>query len=164
MQYVRASASDYDDWKTVHGNPGWGSDDLIPLLKKVSWVLVVVNSGHFYHPSLRFESHMADARVLTWQTETYQVTRDAPTHGTDGPLKVSGSLISLDFGDQYLQVVGELDPTRTQEPPDTDTNDLKTINVYTVGLLLYTLSPPLLIGLSCVFFMTTFSEMAQVRA
>ena len=41
MQYVRASASDYDDWKTVHGNPGWGSDDLIPLLKKVSWVLVV---------------------------------------------------------------------------------------------------------------------------
>ena len=63
-----------------------------------------------------------------------------------------------------MQVVGELDPTRTREPPDTDTNDLKTINVYTVGLLLYTLFPPLLIALSCVFFMTTFSEMAQVRA
>jgi len=65
MQYVRASASDYDDWKTVHGNPGWGSDDLIPLLKKVSWVLVMANSGHFYPSSPRFVSHMAGARLLT---------------------------------------------------------------------------------------------------
>ncbi|KAJ7096512.1 glucose-methanol-choline oxidoreductase, partial [Mycena belliarum] len=32
--YTRAAASDYDDWETVHGNPGWGSKDLIPLLKK----------------------------------------------------------------------------------------------------------------------------------
>ena len=35
MMYTRASASDYDDWKTVHENPGWGSNELIPLLKKV---------------------------------------------------------------------------------------------------------------------------------
>jgi alcohol oxidase len=35
MQYARASASDYDDWRTAHENPGWGSDDLVPLLKKV---------------------------------------------------------------------------------------------------------------------------------
>jgi len=35
MMYTRASASDYDDWKTMYENPGWGSDDLIPLLKKV---------------------------------------------------------------------------------------------------------------------------------
>jgi choline dehydrogenase-like flavoprotein len=35
MMYTRASASDYDDWKTVYENPGWGSDDLIPLLRKV---------------------------------------------------------------------------------------------------------------------------------
>ena len=35
MMYTRASASDYDDWNTVHENPGWGSEDLIPLLKKV---------------------------------------------------------------------------------------------------------------------------------
>ncbi|KAG6879092.1 hypothetical protein C0992_005237 [Termitomyces sp. T32_za158] len=34
MMYTRAAASDYDDWETVHGNPGWGSDHLIPLLKK----------------------------------------------------------------------------------------------------------------------------------
>jgi len=64
MQYVRASASDYDDWKTVHGNPGWGSDDLIPLLRKVSWVVTAI-SGHFYPSSLRFVSHMADGRLLT---------------------------------------------------------------------------------------------------
>ena len=36
MMYTRASASDYDDWKTIHENPGWGSDELIPLLRKVS--------------------------------------------------------------------------------------------------------------------------------
>ena len=38
MQYARASASDYDDWKTLHENPGWGSDDLVSLLRKVSWM------------------------------------------------------------------------------------------------------------------------------
>lgn len=32
--YARASASDYDDWETLYENPGWGSQDLIPLLKK----------------------------------------------------------------------------------------------------------------------------------
>ncbi|KAJ6520923.1 GMC oxidoreductase-domain-containing protein [Mycena vulgaris] len=32
--YTRAAASDYDDWETVYGNSGWGSKDLIPLLKK----------------------------------------------------------------------------------------------------------------------------------
>jgi len=98
MMYSRASASDYDDWKTVHENPGWGSNELIPLLKK---------------------------------TETYQIASDAPTHGTDGPLKVSRSLVFLDLGDQYLQVAGALDPARARAEPDTDTNDLSTINVYT---------------------------------
>ncbi|GJE92907.1 GMC oxidoreductase [Phanerochaete sordida] len=34
MMYTRAAASDYDDWETKFGNPGWGSKDLIPLLKK----------------------------------------------------------------------------------------------------------------------------------
>ncbi|KAF8186595.1 GMC oxidoreductase-domain-containing protein [Mycena galopus ATCC 62051] len=33
MMYVRAAASDYDDWEKL-GNPGWGSVDLIPLAKK----------------------------------------------------------------------------------------------------------------------------------
>ncbi|KAH8826569.1 GMC oxidoreductase-domain-containing protein [Flagelloscypha sp. PMI_526] len=34
MMYTRAAASDYDDWEKVYGNEGWGSKDLIPLLKK----------------------------------------------------------------------------------------------------------------------------------
>ncbi|KAJ3828239.1 hypothetical protein F5880DRAFT_1472940 [Lentinula raphanica] len=34
MIYTRASASDYDDWEKL-GNPGWGSDTLIPLARKV---------------------------------------------------------------------------------------------------------------------------------
>ncbi|TCD62090.1 hypothetical protein EIP91_007490 [Steccherinum ochraceum] len=32
--YTRAAASDYDDWVTKHGNPGWGYQDLLPYLKK----------------------------------------------------------------------------------------------------------------------------------
>ncbi|KAG5647340.1 hypothetical protein DXG03_000408 [Asterophora parasitica] len=32
--YTRAAASDYDDWEIVHKNPGWGSKQLISLLKK----------------------------------------------------------------------------------------------------------------------------------
>lgn len=35
MMYTRPAASDYDDWETVYQNPGWGSKDLIPLLRKV---------------------------------------------------------------------------------------------------------------------------------
>lgn len=32
--YTRAAASDYDDWENIHGNQGWGSKDLIPLIQK----------------------------------------------------------------------------------------------------------------------------------
>ncbi|RDX41074.1 alcohol oxidase-like protein [Lentinus brumalis] len=32
--YTRAAASDYDDWENVHGNRGWSSRDLLPLLRK----------------------------------------------------------------------------------------------------------------------------------
>ena len=35
MIYMRPSASDYDDWETVYKNSGWGSKDLVPLLRKV---------------------------------------------------------------------------------------------------------------------------------
>ena len=38
MIYMRPSASDFDDWETVYNNPGWGSRDLIPLLRKVGKV------------------------------------------------------------------------------------------------------------------------------
>ena len=35
LVYTRAAASDYDDWENMYGNKGWGSEYLIPLLKKV---------------------------------------------------------------------------------------------------------------------------------
>ena len=35
LMYTRAAASDYDEWEEKFKNPGWGSKDLIPLLKKV---------------------------------------------------------------------------------------------------------------------------------
>ncbi|KIP06402.1 hypothetical protein PHLGIDRAFT_72751 [Phlebiopsis gigantea 11061_1 CR5-6] len=34
MMYTRAAASDYDDWEKKFSNPGWGSKEIIPLLKK----------------------------------------------------------------------------------------------------------------------------------
>jgi len=71
------------------------------------------------------------------QTETYQVPDVGPTHGTDGPLKVSPGALVADFGEQFLQVARALDPARAKLPPDTDTNDLSTINVYTVGFLIF---------------------------
>jgi len=42
MVYNRASSSDYDAWETLYGNKGWGSDTLIPLLKKVIPAILVL--------------------------------------------------------------------------------------------------------------------------
>ncbi|KAF9002443.1 hypothetical protein BDQ17DRAFT_1356870 [Cyathus striatus] len=45
--YTRAAASDYDDWETVFGNKGWGSKDLIPLIKKAeTYQSEIFNSTH----------------------------------------------------------------------------------------------------------------------
>ena len=72
------------------------------------------------------------------QTETYQIPGGGPTHGTDGPLNVAAAIEGTlgDFDEQFLQVGRALDPARARAPPHTDTNDLSTINVYTVGILL----------------------------
>ncbi|EGN91908.1 hypothetical protein SERLA73DRAFT_117989 [Serpula lacrymans var. lacrymans S7.3] len=52
--YTRAAASDYDDWETVHGNAGWGSKDLIPLLKKTETYEVKTNEPtHGYSGPLK---------------------------------------------------------------------------------------------------------------
>jgi alcohol oxidase len=118
MMYTRASASDYDEWEKVYENPGWGPNELIPLLKKV-------------YASIFPVSAVANAGT---QTETYQVADDRPTHGTDGPLKVSLGGLATNIGEQFLQVARTFDPARATAPPDTDTNDLSTINVYTVGV------------------------------
>src|SRR5260221_12449096 len=114
MMYTRASASDYDDWKTVHENPGWGSEDLIPLLKKVR-----AGSGHRFHSPFLFS---VTNLVVRSQTETYQIPNGGPTHGTDGPRKVP-PVMSLHSGDQYLQIARALCPARSRLPSHTDTND-----------------------------------------
>jgi hypothetical protein len=41
-----------------------------------------------------------------------------------------------DCAEQFLQVARALDPVRARAPSDADTNDLLTINVYTVGVLI----------------------------
>lgn len=134
MMYTRASASDYDDWKTVYENPGWGSHDLIPLLRKV-WA-----RDPTFALLLYYSIHAAHVTVISApaQTETYQIPGGGPTHGTDGPLNVALAVEGTlgDFDEQFLQVARALDPARARAPPDTDTNDLSTINVYTVGVLL----------------------------
>jgi alcohol oxidase len=119
MMYTRASASDYDEWKTKYQNPGWGSNDLIPLLRKVCNTLFCPTHIH-----------------LSPKTETYQVTAGGPTHGANGPLRVSEGGLFTDLGQQFLDVSRTLDPDRALAPPDTDTNDLSTINVYTVRALI----------------------------
>jgi alcohol oxidase len=130
MMYTRASASDYDDWKRVHGNRGWGSEDLIPLLKKVRYAPIhLILNILFWQLVILLRSHS--------QTETYQIAGGTLTHGSDGPLKVSLGVTTLDFGDQYLQAAAALDPARSRAQPYTDTNDLSTINVYTVGDILH---------------------------
>ena len=52
MMYARASASDYDDWEKTYENPGWGSNDLIPLLRKVFALYTRFAGLHTYHARL----------------------------------------------------------------------------------------------------------------
>ena len=68
------------------------------------------------------------------QIETHHVHGGGPTHGTEGPLAVSSSRFMTDLTNQFLQTGRTLDPDRAQEADDADSNDLKTINFYTVGV------------------------------
>lgn len=54
--YTRAAASDYDDWAAVHGNPGWSSKQLLPLLRKVRHLIPynqIYRLGYRLSPSVR---------------------------------------------------------------------------------------------------------------
>jgi hypothetical protein len=95
----------------------------------------VVRLCHFF---CIHASHATVISAPTTQTETYQIPGAGPTHGTDGPLNVSSAIEGTlgDFDEQFLQVARALDPARARAPPDTDTNDLSTINAYTVGVFL----------------------------
>jgi len=115
MTYTRACASDYDDWEKVYKNPGWGPNELIPLLRKV---------GAQYPTCTSLCSPTCDFT----KTKAYQVSGAGQTHGTDGPLKVSFGTVLVDYAKQFLQVARALDPARARAPSDADTNDLSTIN------------------------------------
>lgn len=43
MKDYLLKASDYDDWETIHSNAGWGSKDLLPLLRKVSQSMLKID-------------------------------------------------------------------------------------------------------------------------
>jgi alcohol oxidase len=115
--YTRASASDYDDWETVHGNAGWGSADLLPLLKKVSVLVILPDDRNW----LKCGS----------KTEEYQCKANEPTHGYGGPLKVSYGGIYTNVGKQFLEVAANYDKSRSYSD---DANDLYSCNVYAVGI------------------------------
>jgi alcohol oxidase len=89
-----------------------------------------------YSSDLRAYLYLSGSAVadVGTQTETFQVADGGPTHGIDGPFKVSSGGLVADFGEQFLQVARALDPARATAPPNTDTNNLSTINVYTVGV------------------------------
>jgi alcohol oxidase len=94
LMYTRASASDYDDWEAIHGNPGWGSKDLIPLAEKL---------------------------------ETYQINPTAPTHGANGPLKISHSSKLLNVGESFLEVGRLYDGSRGYTE---DVNDFHSVDQF----------------------------------
>lgn len=69
-----------------------------------------------------------------------------------------------DFDEQFLQVARALDPARARAPPDSDTNDLSTINVYTVGVLLSLILTRHLLMRLHAHRINRMAEMAKVRA
>ncbi|KAG8710003.1 hypothetical protein FRC09_000358 [Ceratobasidium sp. 395] len=60
MVYSRPSASDFDDWNV----PGWGSKDLIPLLRKLET----------YHPATGRDTHGYDGPVHISYSNHYSTT------------------------------------------------------------------------------------------
>jgi alcohol oxidase len=124
--YTRAAASDYDDWEQMYENPGWGSKDLIPLLKKVR------DRAHAASHARRSTSTPADRHI---QCETYQIKKGALNHGDEGPLKVSWGGKYTNIGQDYLATARKYDVNRNPGNEDTDVNDLATVNTYGVRRL-----------------------------
>lgn len=66
--------------------------------------------------------------------ETYQVAPDKPTHGYDGPLKISHGGIYTNMGQQFLEVAAQYDKTRgTTDDP----SDMIGINAYGVSSMVF---------------------------
>ena len=134
--YTRAAASDYDDWETVHGNKGWGSEDIIPLLKKVA---IPPN----FEPSVVYS--------LIYKAETYQPGSTNDTHGTSGPIKVSYASDSINVAENFLEVAAAFDKERGLSD---DTNAFFEAEKYGVSISFVLQSRELLI--KC------FAEMGKV--
>ncbi|KAF5341756.1 hypothetical protein D9611_001815 [Ephemerocybe angulata] len=67
MVYTRAAASDYDCWEKIHQNPGWGSKDLIPLLKEIETYTLEasLNSTHGSNGPIRISAPKEYTNVAT---------------------------------------------------------------------------------------------------
>ncbi|KAF8830664.1 hypothetical protein HHX47_DHR2000886 [Lentinula edodes] len=70
LMYTRAPSSDYDDWERL-GNPGWGSESLIPLAKKASDRYIDSRTGkrsdtahHFVYNLQNFSLEPSDSSNL----------------------------------------------------------------------------------------------------
>ncbi|KAG1720680.1 GMC oxidoreductase-domain-containing protein [Suillus paluster] len=103
----------------------------------------VVPSGHcvgggssLRHTLVRPASDFDDWGVDGWESEnliplmkkieTYEVQPDRPTHGYDGPIKVSSGGCKMGLCDEFIQV----GTTYHKRPYSDDTNDLETCNTY----------------------------------
>ena len=119
--YTRAAASDYDDWETVHGKRGWGSADLLPLLRKVRPSLL---------PSLSLSDPISSCSRYAHpaQCETYKIAPGKPTHGYSGPLKVSYGGLITEIGRDFLDVDVARAYDKTRGHTD-DVNGLRAVRV-----------------------------------
>jgi hypothetical protein len=70
------------------------------------------------------------ADIVTAQLETYEMQPNRPTHGYDGPIKVSAGGYKLDICDEFVRV----GMTYHKRPYADDTNDLETCNTYSVRI------------------------------
>ncbi|KAJ7772260.1 GMC oxidoreductase-domain-containing protein [Mycena metata] len=96
LYYNRPSASDLDDWVNEYGNDGWSSKELIPLLIKVLSPLRVLSP-----------------KLILLKAETYEAAPNKPTHGYDGPLKISfGGHKLLEVSKQFLDVGVQMEKSR----------------------------------------------------
>ena len=62
--------------------------------------------------------------------ETYEVAPDKPTHGYEGPIKVSHGGAFTNVGKQFLEVGAQYDTLRSSTD---DPNDMTTVNAYGVS-------------------------------
>ncbi|THU89985.1 alcohol oxidase-like protein [Dendrothele bispora CBS 962.96] len=91
--YTRGSASDYDDWETVHENPGWGSKDLLPLMKKTeTYQIKPGEATHGYSGPLKVSWGGAFTNVGQQFLDVAQaIDKDrGPTHDVNGLFNCNG--------------------------------------------------------------------------